>query len=133
MKALLSTENLTAWKFKRMNIPGSELRDSLEPSDIISVLKLLSDDVRIVLIIRRQWDWLGSWYQERVKRYETRKFSDMIASNDFAEILSRLDYCKVITQYTDAFGSENVKVIPFELLTSDPQEFDRRIRWLSVI
>ena len=126
---LLSTENFVMpGNCMRMNIPGSELRDSLEPSDIISVLKSLSDDVRIVLIIRRQWDWLGSWYQERVKRYETRKFSDMIANNDFAEILSRLDYCKVITQYTDAFGSENVKVIPFELLASDPQEFNRRIR-----
>ena len=56
---LLSTENFVMpGNCLRMNIPGSEFRDTLEPADIIRVLKLLSDDVHIILIIRRQWDWL---------------------------------------------------------------------------
>ena len=125
---LLSNENFVMpSNCLRMNIPGSEFRDGLEPEDIVRILKLLSDDIQIVLIIRRQWDWLGSWYQERVKKYETRKFSDMIGSDDFTTTLRRLDYCNVITQYANAFGSENVKVIPFELLTSDPLEFKKRV------
>ena len=111
----------------RMNIAGSEYRDLLEPVKIISALKLLSNDIRIVLIIRRQWDWLRSRYQECVKRYETRNFLNIIKAGVFRNTLARLDYGSVIVQYEDAFGKENIRVIPFELLASDPLKFKKSL------
>ena len=41
--------------------------------------------------------------------------------------LARLDYGSVIVQYEDAFGKENIRVIPFELLASDPLKFKKSL------
>ena len=50
----------------------------LDNSKVMNNLKDLPLDFEIIMIIRNQRSWLISWYQERIKRLETRDFKKMV-------------------------------------------------------
>jgi len=95
----------------------------LDSSQILSLLQKMGEQVRILLVIRRQQDWLESWYQERIKRYETRTFQDMLKAPDFAQTLQLPRYDLVASDLMERFGEKNVFVVPFEFLRSDSERF----------
>lgn len=100
----------------------------LDSADILSLVKKhFGAQARILLFIRRQQDWLQSWYQERIKHYETRTFDEMLRSSDFQAILELLEYDRVIEELISRFGAANVRVLPFELFKTDTATLFREI------
>lgn len=104
-----------------MSVPRPMLR--LDSPQILPLLQKLGQRVRILLIVRRQEDWLESWYQERIKRYETRTYQDVSRASDFGPILQLPCYDRVVGNLAERFGQENIFVVPFEFLRADPPRF----------
>ena len=94
----------------------------LDTTQILSHIQKLGQQVRILLVIRKQQDWLESWYQERIKRYETRRFQDVVGAQEFFPIMELLRFDRTFLDLAQRFGKENVFIIPFELLKTDPQK-----------
>lgn len=65
---------------------------------------------RIVIIIRRQDTFIESLYNQFIKRQELRDFATFLA--EFP--LDNLDWNVTVDTYADAFGRDNVTVLPFE-------------------
>jgi len=107
--------------------PVSQPVVRLDSPQILSYLDKLGDDLRILLVIRRQLDWLESWYQERIKRYETRKFHDVLKAPEFEPIMALLQFDLLFLDLAERFGKENIFVVPFELLKTDPEKFIRGV------
>lgn len=99
----------------------------LDGPQILSLIQQHLGDVRILLIVRKQSDWLESWYQERVKRYETRPLPEMLAAPEFQPILELLHYDMLIADLRERFGLSKVAVVPFELIKKSPDDFLRAI------
>ena len=95
--------------------------------EISATLKDVVDDARILLIVRRQQDWLASWYQERVKRLETRSVTKFLNSTTCRNMCGSLHYSSLYDEYEKEFGEGKVTVIPFELLTENPEIFSHML------
>lgn len=102
----------------------------LDGMTILEQIAALPVPVRILVLVRRQDDWLRSWYQERIKRYETRAFSDFVLAAENQVLLETLAYDHIIGVLEDKFGPGSVYVVPFELLRCDDAAFWRRINAL---
>ncbi len=79
-------------------------------------------DVKIVILVRRQDTFLESLYNQLIKRWETRAFSEFLGAIE----LDNLDWAAVADTYATAFGRDNVTVLPFErpvLQTGDDASF----------
>ena len=103
-------------------------RRRLSRRDINALLQGYLPPARILLIVREQRRWLPSWYQQRIKAYETQTMSQLIDSAMFRdEIVPALCYADVAAEYEAAFGPGSVSVVPFELLARRPQDFAARV------
>ena len=68
-------------------------RRRLSRRDINALLQGYLPPARILLIVREQRRWLPSWYQQRIKAYETQTMSQLIDSAMFRdEIVPALCY-----------------------------------------
>lgn len=99
----------------------------LDGMTILEQIAALPISVRVLILVRRQDDWLRSWYQERIKRYETRAFADFVLATENQILLEALAYDRTINILEDKFGSGSVHVVPFELLKLDSASFWRSI------
>ena len=113
-------------------MPGSWLRTGQRPRgrarlsrpDIIAMLRAHLPPQRVLLIIRDQLRWLPSWYQQRIKGYETLTLARLLDSVDFHDgIVPSLCYDRVVDEYEAAFGPGSVTVLPFEMLVRSPAAF----------
>ena len=68
----------------------------LDNSKVMNNLKDLPLDFEIIMIIRNQRSWLISWYQERIKRLETRDFKKWLTSKDSKNTLEVVNYYRTI-------------------------------------
>ena len=83
-------------------------------------LHAVSPDARIVIGIRSQRTALVSGYSEYLKRGGTSLFPDWVVEvRDHAWLHGDV----VIADYQRAFGSESVKVLPYELLVADQRRY----------
>ena len=84
------------------------------------LIKAYFPKARILIVVRNQQDWICSWYQERIKRVETKSLSQLLSSSLFMDdILPSLCYTKVIEEYSKLFSAKSVKVILFEDMIKD--------------
>lgn len=68
-------------------------------------------DVRVVCFLRRQDDWIKSFYKQMVisrEVRETRTFDEFFA---LPRTRRHLDYAKILRRWANAFGSENIRVL----------------------
>jgi hypothetical protein len=68
-------------------------------------------DVRVVCFLRRQDDWIKSFYKQMVlsrEVRETRTFDEFLA---LPRTHRHLDYAKILRWWANAFGSENIRVL----------------------
>ncbi len=117
---------------EHFSMPSSWLNPDVKKfnsrNQISRLIKKYFPDAKILLIIRRQLDWIESWYQERVKRNEKRNIEDLVSSSFFKkEIIKYLDYNLTTNHYYKLFGKENIKIIPMEIIKDNPQEFSNEI------
>ncbi|MBO6815752.1 MAG: sulfotransferase domain-containing protein [Rhizobiaceae bacterium] len=94
-------------------------------------LKRTLGDAKIIYVVRQQFEWLQSYYLHHQRRHGSRKML-MPASYLKAEsekrnggVLSVLDFADQLAKWEAAFGRENIVVIPFEMMKSDPTKFFR--------
>jgi hypothetical protein len=88
---------------------------------------------RVLIIIREQAAMLESFYSQYVSDGGVLPFSKLI--RPMSRVLRRapefdidyLCYDNLVGCYRSLFGADRVLVLPFELLTSDPARFVRRI------
>lgn len=90
-------------------------------------IKVISNNAKIVLILREQKSMIVSCYKQYVKsggscRLEEYVFSPNEGRTPLFSIKS-LEYDVLVKRYFDMFGSDNVLVLPFELLKFDGKRF----------
>ena len=130
---LFKKKKLNIMSFEHFVMPANCLRTAknqvylnyLEPKEIIDNIKSLNVKVRVLIIIRNQKDWLWSWYQERIKRFETRTFENMLSGNDFSNIINVIKYDKTFELWKRNF--HDCKIIPFELLKKHKRIFLKKL------
>ncbi len=99
----------------------------LENKDIMYNLRNLPIDYEIIMIIRNQRSWLISWYQERVKRLETKSFKSWLESKEIKNTLEVIDFYETIKIWKNFFKKKKISIIPFELLKNSSEEFIKEI------
>ncbi len=99
----------------------------LDNRKVMNNLKDLPLDFEIIMIIRNQRSWLISWYQERIKRLETRDFNNWLTSKDSKKTLEVVNYNKTIKLWRKFFKNKKISIIPFEVLKKDPDKFIKEI------
>ncbi len=98
-------------------------------------LRELFGEARIIAGIRHPVALMESAYLQQLKRdnvggyYRRGKagyyssFEDWLARNEHGEVDNHLDYANTIRMYIERFGRENVCVLPFEFLKTDPDAY----------
>ena len=130
---LFKKNKLNIISFEHFVMPANCLRTSknqvylnyLEPNEIIDNIKSLNVKVRVLIIIRNQKDWLWSWYQERIKRFETRTFENMLLCDNFSDIINVIKFDKTFELWKSNF--QDCKIIPFELLQKHKKIFLKQL------
>ncbi len=86
-------------------------------------------DARVLVVVRRQRDWLKSLYAFRVslsKKHEVRSFEDFLIKRKFAEnAFDKLQYDKLVALYVQHFGRSNLLVLPYESIRKDWMGFQQ--------
>jgi hypothetical protein len=96
------------------------------PTSVAQYLNGLGEfgTVKVVLVLRRQDEWIESWYKQTVDQYgnfETRSFDEFLKS----EGPSLLDFHTRFTPWRDLVGPENFHVLSYDDL--DGASICRRI------
>lgn len=95
----LSAENLT-------HPLGGDLSEKL-----YAMLKIISDDLEVVVTLREPFSWLDSYYREVVSNgwgFEMRKFESYLK-----QYFNTMLFGNVIRSYCDSFGDDNVSVVVY--------------------
>ncbi|PEN12624.1 hypothetical protein CRI94_14000 [Longibacter salinarum] len=99
---------------------------------IQSVMREQFDELKVLIVIRRQDTWLASAYAEICSKFKQasqghfeRWIKEQISYNKkyFWGRGIRLDYSSLLAEVTRFIPAHNVKMIPYELLKSDPGSF----------
>lgn len=88
------------------------------------LLRQLFPRARILIVTRGARSLLLSLYSQYVRTGGDRSFAAFL---DMAGCARWWDYDRVIRLYEEAFGAEDVLVLPYEQLRDDPEGFCRRI------
>lgn len=109
-----------------------------DPYTVAEKLHRVFSDVnaepQVILVVRRQTDWLRSQYAQAYnlvyKRFRcTRtfeRFIDHTLGEGFDNSLGvAIDYQAIVACYDKFFGKENVSVIPYEWTKSAPERFSQ--------
>lgn len=67
-------------------------------------------DVKVILYIRRQDQWLESWYQEHIKQRDS--FADTFSAWEYER--GSCDHHRTVQLWEKVFGKENILLRPFE-------------------
>ncbi len=86
--------------------------------DFLSVVKEFSCknniDVKIIIFLRRQDDFLDSFYRQTVKqRFLTDDWDTYLSKNAHSDA-PPTNYERVLDRFTEAFGRDSITVIPYE-------------------
>ena len=92
-----------------------------DPRHVVDLLKGAYPDARIIMIIREQFAWAVSHYKMYWSRGHTSAAIEPLL-DDYAD-----PYEQQIQRYMDAFGSDRVLVLPYELLCADTSSFVRSV------
>lgn len=104
---------------------GSWLRGSRDRLRYAKRLRDVFGNPEILMIIREQTDAIPSYYSQYLKLGGTLSLEGFLeAETHQTEFrLEHLRYDRTIPLYQDLFGEDHLRVVPFELIKEDPQEF----------
>jgi len=111
------------------NLVGNPHSGGYSGYDNFLKLKLLYPDAKIFICIREQNSMILSTYKQYIKSFgtlslkrylrQTEKGSNVLPAFD----LKHFCYDGLINAYSEAFGEDNVLVLPYELLNKNPGQF----------
>lgn len=88
--------------------------------------KAFKDDLKILITIRRQDELISSIYLQYLHLGGTLKLKKVVNNKNFGQsriATSAYDFFKTYNMYCEEFGSENVKIIPYELFKYNKSTF----------
>jgi hypothetical protein len=88
-------------------------------------LKALFGDAKILIVLRNQFDFIKSIYNQSVKAgmfFSFNKFLDYFLNNN-PTFISLLNYYDMIEYYKRLFGKDNVHVFCYEYFLEEPQKY----------
>ncbi len=98
--------------------------DRIEPVVAADRIKLTWPSARIVIVVRRQWDYLLSAYGFHVvRRFEAANIGDFLDREGPRGLYAKLEYDKLVHCYQERFGAGRVKVLPMEWMSAEPENF----------
>lgn len=80
-------------------------------------------DVRVVCYLRRQDDWINSFYKQMVLSREVRETHTFEEFLNMPRTRRHLDYSTMLRWWADAFGTENIRVLIYPPRQSILAEF----------
>ena len=105
---------------------GSGLRPSKNSLINACILKILYPNAKVILIFRRQEEYLKSIYRQLI--FKENRFEQFIKFSDVFKISKKyLDWYKIYKIYKLLFGSKNLLILPYELMDSNLEEFTNNI------
>jgi len=104
----------------------------------VLAIKEVFETPKILLVIRRQDEFLESWYANSIRggrwepvhqalNYYDNKFGDWKSSYRLNIDVKDIDYYQYVRHLEELFGADNVTVLPFELLKDDPPMFNNAL------
>jgi hypothetical protein len=113
-------------------LSGSPHSGGYDSEQIADRLAATFPGTQVLVVIREQTDMLVSAYKQYLKRGGPGTLRQYAASPSEAPRMPRFDprffeYHRLIGRYQNLFGTENVLVLPYELLKNTPRAFLMRI------
>jgi len=106
----------------------------------LNITKKLFPNAKILLVLRRQDDFIESWYAQYIKKGLVQDVFDYLnlkngKFGDYRPIyeagpnidIKSLNWYSLVKNYEQLFGRENLLVIPYELLRKDRDAFLSRL------
>jgi len=90
---------------------------------------------KILIVIRNQFDYIFSLYAMRVihRGRESQNLSRYLDKRFYPALKEKLDYSRLITKYHQLFGKEQVQVLLYEELNTNPDLFiDKVLDFIGV-
>lgn len=123
----------TNWSEERLR--RNQQREKIEkyylPSDpylIAKRIKLFQSNAKIILVLRRQSEWLLSNYRFLVgSQGESFRFEEFLKNEKYHDIINAGFYSNLVNLYFDLFEKENVLILFYEDLKSNPCDFLEKI------
>jgi len=126
----------------KMLISQEYFSGDIENNNIINInkvadrLKFLFPNAKILLVLRHQIGYLESLYNYRVvnRGYVYTKFDQFFEERIAHNIVEKLCYSSLITTYHNVFGQHNVKILLYEQLIENQDDFLSKIyKWLGEV
>lgn len=88
----------------------------------------LFGDPKVVIVIRRQDDWLVSWLSYVIRKPHRLPFADSLhmvekEALNSTGVLYELDYASICGAFAKGLGRDNVLVVPFELFKCNKRAY----------
>jgi hypothetical protein len=91
--------------------------------------------VRVLLVVRRQAEWIESLYRQSLHEYYFTPFPKFVVWPDSPSgkapypslAVRELSWSEIAEGFASAFGRESVTVLPYELLVQRPEDFIARL------
>lgn len=132
---VLSHDGFTAWGRggNKMVLEKFKMYDYIAYEEkLLQTLQTLFPHAKILIVTRGYTTFFRSFYSSYLSLGGAAHFSELIQDN--GQFISLVyDYTHVIQLYRSTFGAGNVKVLPYELLRTDPGGFVAEIEtWLGI-
>ena len=103
--------------------------DEINEEVVARNLKKAFPNAKVIIIIRRQFDYIKSLYCYRtsVKGEEIRSFKKFCKDEGSRGLFDKLYYSHLVRLYFKLFGKDNVLVLPMEMLSIESEKFTRII------
>ena len=126
---VLSEEQLTVWK-GALNPLGAKFQDydiTAQQSETAQHLFELYPNAKILITIRGFDTLLPSLYSQYALNGGTQVFDSFIEAQQSSRLSTLFNYDFIFSIYSKLFGKENVYILPYELLKSNPMAFTATI------
>lgn len=92
---------------------------------MLKAMRAITSDhkTKIILVVRRQADFIESCYMQQIKEGRFMSFDEFINDIDF----DQLSWCRIADDIAEHFGRESTYVFPFELIKHGTENFLNRI------
>ena len=99
------------------------------PYELANSIKKELPDVKIIMVLREQIDWISSYLLHHLVVLPSKKrtFSEFIATPEGKSVLYAGLFDNTIRAYQHVFGNDKIFVIPLEEIKNDPQSVMNRL------
>ena len=113
-----------------ISCPGVTTPKKFDQFIVCDRLRSIFKDSMIILILRNQFEYITSYYRERVAGGAYISFPNFMKycfSNYNASFLPNLNYFNLCHYYTQKFGEDNVKIFLYEELFDEKKNFNKNL------